>query len=91
MLNRHRRKRVLNVRHRAVGSYICAASARGDESCGPQRRENWSLVHPVYVTHGRLKRGGPAMLNKQRLHRQASKSSLAWQGDDLFREGICTR
>jgi len=39
---------------RAVGSYICAASARDDESCGPQRRENWSLVHPVYVTHDRL-------------------------------------
>jgi hypothetical protein len=54
MPNRHRRKRVLNVRHRAVGSYICAASARDDESCGPQRRENWSLVHPVYVTHDRL-------------------------------------
>ena len=91
MLNRHRRKRVLNVRHRAVGSYICAASARGDESCWThRRRENWSRVHPVYVTDGRLKRGGPAMLNKQRLHRQASKS-LAWQGDDLFREGICTR
>jgi hypothetical protein len=53
MLNRHRRKRVLNFRHWAVGSYISAASAR--ESCGPQRRENWSLR--VYVTHGRLKRG----------------------------------
>jgi hypothetical protein len=36
------------------GRQLHQCSLEGDASCGPQRRENWS---PVYVAHGRLKRG----------------------------------